>query len=314
MGLRSGGALRDHGAVASRGGRVVPSAYTHELLEHLHEQGIRFSVGMDMTEDVRQAVAASADEDWIPAITKGGEERERAFVCELSLDLSRWPAGARAICRREGAHPGAQLSLIDIDGWRHQVFMTDQASDDIAQLDLTQRARARVEDRIRCAKQTGLEKLPFRDFELNEVWLEFSLIAQDLIAWTKPLTLGRAPKRRAKAASLPAASPGRADRPLGAQDAASARALVAVGGGARSRVRAHPGAPVRAGTLTSAGAQARTTRVGVAAGGVSSSAPLRSTWRLTRHIRHRLDAILSTSRVARRSTSATVPLALVPAA
>ena len=95
-------------------------------------------------------------------------------MAELSLELSGWPEGARAICRRERAHPGAQLSLIDTDGWRHQVFMTDQQGDDIAQLDLTHRGHARVEDRIRCGKDTGLQNLPFRDFCLNEVWLELS--------------------------------------------------------------------------------------------------------------------------------------------
>jgi hypothetical protein len=165
------------------------AALCHDLLDHLNERGIRFSVGMDMTEDVRQAVLQIADEDWVAAIWADGAERERAFVAELSLDLSRWPEGARAICRRERAHPGAQLSLIDTDGWRHQVFMTDQQGDDIAKLDLSHRGHARVEDRIRCAKQTGLENLPFRDFQRNEVWLELSLIAQDLIAWTKPLSL-----------------------------------------------------------------------------------------------------------------------------
>jgi len=169
--------------------RTDSAGLVHKLLDYLREQAIRFSVGMDMTEDVRQAVLAIADEDWVAAITKDGKRRENAFVAELSLDLAGWPEGSRAICRRERAHPGAQLSLIDTDGWRHQVFMTDQQGTDIARLDLTHRGHARVEDRIRCAKDTGLENLPFRDFALNEVWLELCLIAQDLIAWTKALTL-----------------------------------------------------------------------------------------------------------------------------
>jgi hypothetical protein len=42
---------------------------------------------------------------------------------------------------------------------------------------------------MRAARQTGLENLPFRDFDLNAVWLELSLIAQDLIAWTQLLAL-----------------------------------------------------------------------------------------------------------------------------
>ncbi|MCA1679010.1 MAG: IS1380 family transposase, partial [Actinobacteria bacterium] len=119
--------------------RTDSAGLVHDLLDHLSERGVRFSVGMDMTEDVRQAVSQIADQDWAPAVSADGAPREKAFVAELSLDLSGWPEGARAICRRERAHPGAQLSLIDTDGWRHQVFMTDQQSNDIAKLDLTHR-------------------------------------------------------------------------------------------------------------------------------------------------------------------------------
>ncbi len=180
------GALREEAELLVR---ADSAGLCHDLLEHLHDQDIRFSVGIDMTEDVREAVVQIADGDWIPAIGADADERERALVCELSLELAGWPEGARAICRRERAHPGAQLSLIDQDGFRHQVFMTDQQASDIAELDLTHRGHARVEDRIRCAKQTGLENLPFRDFCLNEVWLELCLAAQELIAWTKPLAL-----------------------------------------------------------------------------------------------------------------------------
>ena len=169
--------------------RTDSAGLTHELLDHLHDANIRFSVGMDMTEDVRQAVLGIADQDWVAAVSADGEQRQKAFVAELELDLSRWPEGARAICRRERAHPGAQLSLIDSDGWRHQVFMTDQQGEDIARLDLDHRGHARVEDRIRCGNDTGMRNLPFREFAPNEVWLELALIAQDLIAWTKALAL-----------------------------------------------------------------------------------------------------------------------------
>jgi len=35
----------------------------------------------------------------------------------------------------------------------------------------------------------GVRNLPFRDFDLNAVWLELVLIAHDLIAWTQTLAL-----------------------------------------------------------------------------------------------------------------------------
>ena len=138
---------------------------------------MRFSVGFDLTEDVRQAIAAIGDRGWVSAISQDGEKRNDAFVCELSLDLSAWPEGSRAICRRERAHPGAQLSLIDTGGWRHQVFITDLDGEP-AERDRFHRARAGCEDRVRCAKDIGMRNLPFRDFDANEVWLELSLIAK----------------------------------------------------------------------------------------------------------------------------------------
>ena len=46
---------------------------------------------------------------------------------------------------------------------------------------------ARVEDRIRTAKATGLRNLPCRGFAENRVWLELSLTAADLLTWAQRL-------------------------------------------------------------------------------------------------------------------------------
>jgi hypothetical protein len=93
------------------------------------------------------------------------------------------------IVRRERPHPGAQLSFTDHDGYRFQAILTDQADDDIAAIECRHRQRARVEDRIRDDKDTGLQKLPFKKFAMNEVWLEIVLLAHDLIVWTQALVL-----------------------------------------------------------------------------------------------------------------------------
>jgi DDE family transposase len=87
------------------------------------------------------------------------------------------------------AHPGAQLRFTDHDGHRFQVFLTDQADPDLAALELRHRQRARVEDRIRAAKATGLRNLPFDLVRRNAVWLELVLTAQDLTCWTQTLLL-----------------------------------------------------------------------------------------------------------------------------
>ena len=67
--------------------------------------------------------------------------------------------------------------------------LTDQPDPDIATLELRHRQRARVEDRIRGAKATGLGNLPIDRWRRNTVWLELVLAAQDLLCWTQALLL-----------------------------------------------------------------------------------------------------------------------------
>jgi DDE family transposase len=86
-----------------------------------------------------------------------------------------------------GRPPGAQLRFTDLDGHRFQVFVTDQPDGDLACLELRHRQRARVEDRIRAAKATGLRNLPFDSWRRNQIWLELVLAAQDLLCWTQAL-------------------------------------------------------------------------------------------------------------------------------
>lgn len=165
------------------------AACTHEFLDAVHEMRLVFSVSMPIDESARRAILAVAESAWRPAIRQDGEAREGAWVTELhGLDLSGWPAGSRVICRREHPHPGAQLTFTDHDGHRFQLLLTDQAGDPVT-LEAHHRARARVEDAIRAAKDTGLRNLPFRDFAPNQAWLELVLIAQDLMCWAQALLL-----------------------------------------------------------------------------------------------------------------------------
>ena len=132
------------------------------LAWHLRDDQVGFSLGMPIDAHVREAILAQPEAAWTPAIDADGQLRDGAEVCELTgwVDLHTWPAGTRAICRREDAHPGAQLRFTDHDGHRFQVFLTDQPDPDLARLELRHRQRARVEDRIRAAKATGLRTSP----------------------------------------------------------------------------------------------------------------------------------------------------------
>jgi hypothetical protein len=159
-------------------------------LDWCREARIGYSVGYDLTEPVRAAIAQIADDAWVCWLDQDGGERPNGQVAEITehLDLTSWPERSRVIVRRERAHPGAQLSFTDVDGHRFQAILTDQTGD-IAILEQSHRARARVEDHIRNDKDTGLRNLPFRDFEHNRVWLQLVALAHDLIVWAQRLLL-----------------------------------------------------------------------------------------------------------------------------
>jgi len=109
--------------------------------------------------------------------------------------LAGWPAGLRLLVRRESPHPGAQLDAFEErDGYRYQVFATNTAIGQLAFLDARHRAHARVEDRIRTGKDTGIGRFPSRSFAINAVWLQVALTAIDLLALTQTTLLTDTPE------------------------------------------------------------------------------------------------------------------------
>jgi hypothetical protein len=131
---------------------------------------------------------------WHPALEQDGSVRTGAQVAELTglVNLAGYRDGTRIIVRRERPHPGALLSLFDLDeGMRHQVFHTDtpygQGSGQL--LEVRHRAHARVEDCMRSGRTTGFGRFPSRHFTINQTWLELSLAAVDPLAWTRMLLL-----------------------------------------------------------------------------------------------------------------------------
>ncbi len=171
--------------------RADSAGATHGLVDYCREGNLRFSVGYELTESVRTAILEIPEDAWVPALDQDGSARENGEVAEITdqVDLSSWPERSRLIVRRERPHPGAQLSFTDHDGYRFQAILTDQTDQDIAIIECRHRQHAHVEDRIRDDKDTGLSKFPFKEFALNEVWLEIVMLAHDLIVWTQALVL-----------------------------------------------------------------------------------------------------------------------------
>jgi hypothetical protein len=171
--------------------RADGAGASHELTQYCRDARLRFSVGFDLDERVRDAIAELPESAWVKAIRADGSPRKHSQAAEITgrVDLSAWPQGSRLIARRTQLRDGDQQSFADHDGHRLAVFLTDQTANDIALLDLTHRGHARVEDRIRQGKDCGLSNLPFKSFAHNEVWLWLAMLAQDLVAWTQALCL-----------------------------------------------------------------------------------------------------------------------------
>jgi hypothetical protein len=195
----------EHGRVAVLV-RSDAAGASKEFAAHLHHTGVEFSVGASFAHlDVATALALLPKAAWTPAYqarkpraAETGvqiEPRDGAWVAEATglVDLSGWPPGTRLILRKERPHPGAQLRITDADGLRVTGFLTNTGPGgpgrQLADLELRHRRHARVEDRIRAAKDTGLRNLPFRDMAQNRIWVAISALAQDLLAWCARLAL-----------------------------------------------------------------------------------------------------------------------------
>jgi hypothetical protein len=186
--------------------RTDAAGATKEFAAHLHRTGVEFSVGASFAHlDIHTALQLLPKKAWTPAYqarkpraAEDGvqiEPRDGAWVAEATgcVDLAGWPPGTRLILRKERPHPGAQLRITDADGLRITGFLTNTApggpGGQLADLELRHRRHARVEDRIRAAKDTGLRNLPFHDADQNRIWVAISALAQDLLAWCARLAL-----------------------------------------------------------------------------------------------------------------------------
>jgi hypothetical protein len=222
--LRTGSAgsntTADHLAVLEQAITQIPSRYRrdllitvdgagtcHGLVEHLTTLNgrpgyrVHYSIGWELSARERAAIAQVPESAWGAVLDPQGQPRalDEAGVVELTAllrhgpsgdQLANWPADLRVICRREKPHPGAQLSLFEhADGWRYQLLTTNTPRSSAQFLEARHRPHARVEDCIRCGKQTGLGHLPSTSIEINRTWCLAATIACDLLCWLRLLCL-----------------------------------------------------------------------------------------------------------------------------
>jgi hypothetical protein len=174
--------------------RTDSAGWSHGFVEACRDRHVNFVIGHELNIDTAKILVDVPKRRWQPAISADGAElREHGEVVEITdlvADMfDNWPTGCRMIARRELPHPGAQLTYTDLDGHRYQVFVTDLDDTDIAYLEALYRGRGRAERQICDTKATGLSNLPSHSFAINHTWLQLSLVAHDLLAWARHLTL-----------------------------------------------------------------------------------------------------------------------------
>ncbi|MCA2230498.1 IS1380 family transposase [Nonomuraea aurantiaca] len=173
--------------------RTDSGSGTHEFLTWITSRRLKYSIGFNLTDDICAAILRLPEQAWQNAYDADGQVRDGAWVAELTglLDMTSWPKAMRVIVRKERPHPGAQLRFTDLDGHRFTCFVTGTrpggGRGQLADLELRHRRRARCEDRIRTAKDTGLRNLPLHSFAANQIWLELIALACELTAWAQML-------------------------------------------------------------------------------------------------------------------------------
>ena len=147
-----------------------------------------------MTDKVKLAIRALPELAWTAAVDANGSLREGAHVAELTglpphLTAAGWPPGMRVIVRRERPHPARSSPSPTMTAGRSRPSPPTPVAVSSRTWKPGTARTARVEDRIRCAKVTGLNDPPSREYKINQVWLELTLMACDLIAWTQTTLL-----------------------------------------------------------------------------------------------------------------------------
>jgi hypothetical protein len=171
--------------------RTDAAGASHDFLNHVHARALSYSVGFALSETIAAAIDLVPEKVWTPAYASDGGIRDGAWVAEITamIDLSDWPPGMRVIVRKERPHPGAPLRFTDRNGMRLTAFATNTPAGQIPELELRHRRRARCEDRIRAAKDTGLTNLPLHGFNQNRIWCALVQLAVDLTTWCQMLAL-----------------------------------------------------------------------------------------------------------------------------
>ena len=202
--------------------RTDAAGCTHQFVDWLTARRLSYSLGFTLPRTSWHRIATDPRRGVDPGVRRRRHPRDGAWVAEAHrrarpVRVAARDAGHRP---RRTTAPRRPTAVHRRDGNRLTAFATNTSRGQLADLELRHRRRARCEDRIRGAKDTGLTNLPLHDFTQNQIWLAIVALALDLTAWMQLLGVPRRTRRGAGnpngsgcgSSPSPAGSPATPDR------------------------------------------------------------------------------------------------------
>jgi hypothetical protein len=173
------------GATGEKLLRADSGFWNTKVFEYLEKMGWRYSIGVRMQKEVREAVEAIPEDDWQ---TIDYPEEGEAQIAETTY-------GARRLIVRRTRLLGPQAELWP--DWRHFAFITNR-TEEIALVEAEHREHAVVEQVIADLKDQALAHFPSGRFNANGAWAVLACLAHNMLRWTQMLGLPDSTVRAAR--------------------------------------------------------------------------------------------------------------------
>ena len=158
----------------------------HKLMNALDREGVKFSIGVKQSPQVKALIAAIPEADW--TVVEDYPETGEAQLAETTL------AGFRLIVRRTRLI-GEQAELWP--DWRHHCFVTNRTLP-ILVADIDHRDHATIELTIRDLKDQALAHFPSGKYTANSAWTVIAALAHNLARWATLIGLPNRPVQTAQ--------------------------------------------------------------------------------------------------------------------
>jgi hypothetical protein len=176
--------LRRAGATGALTMRADSGFWSWVLVDTLHRLGVRFSITVPITKQIKAFIDAIDDSAWTSIRYPDGGQAQVAETV-MPAGKSERLGEVRLVVRRTRLTDPVQAQLWP--DWRHHAFITDVDLGTVA-ADQFHRDHATIELAIRDLKEgAGLEHCPSGRFFANAAWLACAVLAHNLTRWTARL-------------------------------------------------------------------------------------------------------------------------------